>query len=358
MLKNIHRYCTSKIVKALGRSTLGFIFLASQVTLGNECTPVSSQMNHTVVAGETLGEILFGYNISPLWGPGRYVDITAKTNSITPGTKLFPGQVLRIPMRCQEHMVRVPSSEPVPVATEAAAPAAIAPAAAPSAVSSSPENNQESSTLSMDLTGKYSAFHGRDNSNDTEARLISRFDPGARLTWTQTWDSKVQSFIFFDFQNVSLASEKSGLPLKNADISKSGFGFGARYALTERVKLGGTIAQLPQIFYQGIVATPGLEFSVVPIWTVTPEASYLIAKGKKLSLSADVGATFYGSEAYAEYRIHSGWGFQGGLSVKHELANGSEFRCAGFYGERRQNTSVLELDEKFTGLSCGFGWKL
>ncbi|KYG61435.1 hypothetical protein AZI86_17120 [Bdellovibrio bacteriovorus] len=351
----------------------------------SECSPLQQKVFYKIKTGDTLGGVLYRFNIGPLWGPQRFVDKTASSNQIPKRDTLRVNDTIVLPLHCQNeldkfiteekngdiYVVALKTEDVRQTAAETPAPAPlIAPVATttptptptpPPTLTPAPlidASTTDYSTVGVDIYGEYSALIGVDKANGTTGKLLSKMDPGVKLSWSQQWDSEMRSELYFSMLNASYQSEKNGVALKNNEFVKTGFGASIFFNHSHRLEWGLGFSQDSEIFYRGSGVGNGLEFNTIPLLKLHPEFKYLLIERRHLSLSGQAGASWYSGGTYDTYTVDNGLGADLSLSVKHQMDSGNDFHCQAYFEIRKQNTSLLELEEKSTGLKCGLGWRM
>lgn len=340
-------------------------------------------ISYRVGPGETLSSILYDkFHLSPVYGRAGYIVQTIRLNSGHPlkaADQIRDGDVILIPADSSEitaygppaDSVRAPAADEIAVAASKIEPVVQPPAPAPSLVPApvpapappapiAPatlevrHGFEPHSQIDVSAGAHYRGLFGVETSNNTTAHLLSTLSPSLHLGWVQIWDPDFSSEIFIGFESIRFTPDVHGTALTNASVLNDEFGIRFARRLAERFSLGLSLGYVESLFYTGSNSS-GLVLDQIPLLRVHPELEFDVYKLKPFTLSLLAGTSFYGGSTYDNYDIANGFGFDGALRISQAFVN-SLFRCELGYGERRQNTSYLNLVEKDVFTSCGYQW--
>lgn len=305
---------------------------------------------YRVKPGDTLSQILFSMNLGPLYGPKGFVAQIAKLNQKMVrdgGDGIRPGGLIIIR--------QMPSLDQAPPAKGVDAPPTAKSGTAPSFTAPFPTATPEPilfSDISLSVGADYLALDGQQISNGTYGRLLSELSPALNVDWRQGWSEQFGTHVFLSWQNIRIQPAPQGTSVQNTSPSRSAIGFGFSYRLTPNLsfKMDGGMAQ--QLFYHA-VSTGVLMIDTVPLLRLHQELQFKIIKRGPFAVQASAGGSLFGAGAGSGYDIEAGSGFDLGLQIEQSFKT-STFGCGPRYEERKQKTSILDLNERDLGLLCRF----
>lgn len=332
---------------------------------------------YVVKPGDKLSEILHRKKLRPLYGPHGLLEKIKKANqgTIQDVDRIYPGQEIILPNDIfrsvaqvveeeQKTVVIPPVQEPValapPVISQPASPPLSPSLPAPPSLTPQPQDEFEPySMVSLSLRADYIGLSGKDKSNGTQGKLLTNVNKQWQIDWTQIWEEDFQTAIFFGQKYVSLEPEKFGTPLYNTQPQLSILGFSATKKISTCWVLRASVDYSQHLFYRGYLGGgSGLEVNVVPLLSIHPELYYTLVQKKALKLDVFAGVSYYSSSSFDNYTINAGSGYNLGLQLSQVLQSKNNLYCRAGYESRRQETSLLQLNEQNVGAECGFQWRL
>ncbi|MEN0059534.1 MAG: hypothetical protein AAGB31_11915 [Bdellovibrio sp.] len=306
--------------------------------------------SHQVRKGETLSEVLYLYNLTPIYGRNGQL---AKALVLNPhlksshGNFIRPFTWIRLPIATEEAPLsaieesRSVSSEPISVSV--------------------PEERSENSAKAFSLWEveggfSYLALHGVDPIDGTRGDLLSEVSPSVAVRWKQVWSESFRSSLFLKLQSYQIEPEASGLTLDKAQGALSSFGLGVESDLTSRLLAKVDIAFSQTLFYRGL-SGGGLEIFKTPLLKLAPQVEYVFLEKQPFAFSVLGGGSVLFPSSYDSVTIDGGYEFEGALKITQLVREKTHFYCKLGYRERHQNMSILDLIEKEMGGFCGLSWE-
>ena len=376
-------------------------FAAEPTPLPDKPTPSSdlgisadsdSLQTYVVEKGDTLIAILIRHHLRPVHGPRGSIVKTIALNqplSKTRGELIWPGNVINLPMRkplteilgknenpvlapepprATRMIAEAPRTEPaVDLAAAASVPEPVTqPSEMPKPPKVEPPVTQAPqatgpkfipfSMVEVQPMAQYSSIDGKELANSTKAKLLSNLETGIGLAWKQTWTDRWQSQISFKTLRIGFLETQTGVNLQTTSLSQNTFGLGASYLFSSDDRVGGSLEVGDQLFYRGL-ASGDLQIQGVALPSLHLSLDKTLIHLAPLSFAVKAEAAYFAASSYGTYTINPGQGIFGELLLRQQFEN-SDFDCGVFYGQRVQNTSILNLTQKDLGLNCGFNWRL
>ncbi len=164
-------------------------------------------------------------------------------NGLTKKDVIYPGQKLRLPSSCVEQQV-VSQESPAPSIPAKSAPKL-------ERKISSEEEFSDSSDLAVLLLGDFSILQGKDVSNGTHGKLLTKLNTGVKVVWAQNWDEDIRTDLFLKLKSFSFYAEAHGDELHKDKITTTSFGMSFYKKLTHRFEIGASLEQAELPFYRG-----------------------------------------------------------------------------------------------------------
>lgn len=358
--------------------------MISRVALSSEvdepCENLKSPVFYRLKKGDQVGKVARVTMRGPLWGRGELVDRVVAHNQNLDPHHVKIGQKIYLPFTCESQLERWEIVEhgseresflsPRPVL--AGPPAedtgvthldppeprdlASVPSETETTPESSPPSSNSSSRVQVDGLIEYAAIFGRDVSDGTTGRLITDLNHGVQATWHQDWSENWGTAFQLRWKSVELLPERRGVIVigKNQDLLNFNFQAERRLSPTFSTRLYFGLGD--QIFYQANTTGTGLEINKVKIAESRLQFESQILRQDPFSISMDGSVDLFGSGRYDDYSISSGLGFELGVQLRETKPMMRQALCRIFYGERRQETSYLQLQERRIGGTCGFAF--
>lgn len=212
------------------------------------------------------------------------------------------------------------------------------------------------SKITVEAGASYFVLEGHDPRDGTTGRLLSGLSPKFFFAWQQMWSKKFSSKIFLGMQTINFEPEESGLTLKNSSLTSSRFGisFGSKISTSVEAFIDLGIDQA--LFYRGLVGG-GIEINQVPLLRISPGLWWTLIEEEPFKVLLLGSISYWSASSYGFYSIEPGVSFGTGLRIEQNL-NNSNIYCKLEYSEKRQNSSILKLNEKEAGFSCGLNWSV
>ncbi len=331
-----------------------FILILGSWTLGGllgEIAQADEVLKHLVRAEETLSEIVQKVIPGRIWGPNGALQ---RTLALNPGIEdphfIYPGQTILL-APSTETAPRAPAAAPL---AEAAAPAAVAtPIPASIATELSPPQ-----TLELGLDYGFVTVTATDIANAARATLRSSYSLAPSLRWTQSWSSGFRTAFTFGLEKIGF--EPSTNPAKTlGETSKTltRLEIAGSLPIGERIHLGVFGGYGKKLFVRALSNTQvGIDAIAVPTFGLSAEAKLLTQGRSALGLAGTFA--YVGGATTDGYVVSSGRVYSAGGYYEHRFgaANASAARFTFGFSSRRQNTSLLELNQDQWG--AGFQWSL
>lgn len=360
------------------------VFAQAEGNAGEPCENLKSPVFYRLKRGDQVGKVARVTLRGPLWGRGKLVDRVVAHNQNLDPHHVKIGQKVYLPFTCESQTdrweivdhgserellleprptlaaPRVEEGTVTPVAPPEPRDLASVPAEAetpsPSPEPSSPASPTSNSKIQIDGLIEYSAILGRDVSDGTTGRLITDLNHGLQATWRQDWSEQWGSALQFRWKSLELLPERRGVTVigKNQDLLNFNLQLERRLSPTLISRLHFGLGD--QLFYQANTTGSGLEVNKVKLTETRIQFESQLLHRDPLSVSVDGSVDLFGSGRYDDYSISSGLGFELGLQLRESKPMMRQALCRIFYGERRQETSYLQLQERRIGGTCGFAF--
>lgn len=316
---------------------------------------------YVVKEGDQLAQILYEKNLGPIYGPKGLLAKIQKSNSHIPDiNRIYPGQKVFLPNEIYRSIAQADPELLKPVTVPVPEPVTPAPLLKlpPAPLLPEKEFNPYTEVL-FALKADYIGLDGKEQTNGTQGKLLSRVNKQWEIEWIQHWDEDLQTSVFLGQKYLSFEPEKYGMPLYNSSPELFNLGLSVGTTLSKRWRWRLSADYSQHLFYRGYLGGgSGLELNVLPILSVHPEVFFTILEKKSLKLEALLGVTYYSSTSYDNYSVDAGYGYDLGLQLKQVLKSQNSIYCRISYENRDQNTSLIQLKEQSIGGECGYQWRI
>jgi hypothetical protein len=334
---------------------LGLVFGAS----GNV---FSAEVTYVVQKGETLGDILYRLNISPLWGKyGNIRKVWRMNLSIVrnEGDRIYPGTEILLPLGVpqlarREEKSRAPAAV-APIVTEEK-PTPVASPVASSTPSPSISTDSERETphaLELSLGYGFTQLSASDPATGDSAKLTSSHDVRLAATWRQNWSETFGTYFEFGLRAIDFdPTSNPNKTLSGASNVPGHISLGASSQFGSRLSLRYFVSYGQELFIRG-VNFDTLSVDSVPLVSGGGELDVKIYERKSTAIGATAGGTYLGASSTDNYAIKTGSLVTGGLYLEKKCGSREQslFRLDLDIADRNQNTSTLNQSE--TSVSAG-----
>jgi hypothetical protein len=306
--------------------------------------------NHQVSKGENLGQILFYYGYSPIWGKNGYVEQTIKLNPKTitkNGNFVDKNAVINLPSLfkfAENKTIEVNSIKPENESTHVQKIETTK--SAPQVIKLKPEQIG----LSAGLNTKSLNIDSKDKSDGTNKKIDS--DPGAgfRLSFDHIFSDNWAYGAFITSNRLSF-SKPSGHNLKKANGTYNEFGISTSYYMknARSLSMQMSLDERPLLYRNG--ANYSLERLTIPKFSLS--YSPLLLENKKLQVNGLVGAAVLFPMQKEAYYINTGHAIYTGVLGTYQLTNQINLISGLHVDYSRQHTSLSE--NRYTEVAFNLG---
>lgn len=326
-------------------------------------------LTYKIKSQDTLGGVLSGLAICPLWGRKNFV---AKTIELNPGTIKKNGdfvhisKVIRLPVNylpknqdyeiTETREVNFLSSNPVSKCEASY----VAPKNKPKEIQDKSPTTPEKQNSSSDPYGSlkastdffYTSLDLTDVATKEKAQINSRVNNGFEFAWDQHWDTKNKTFLYY--RSEKHAYEAVGDKMPSQKYTLQGFGLGYQRSITDRFDLRFTALSQERLFARSTsLVNLFLDRAMVNELAVTPV--YKLYSRGPFNLYTDLGLSYLMSSKTSNYSIKSGSKVKGGLLLTQQIKDFVLFGRS-YYGVENQDSSISQKTMKELGISAGLSW--
>ncbi len=349
--------------------------LCALLTTENLMARPTNYLTYTVVKGDTLGSILGGLGLCPLWGPNRFTQRTVRLNSSTiknQGNYLAPKTKIKLPVETLEKNPDYEISATNEVSFTVINPQNKCDKKGHTPISRSfAEKHEGESQDSIEVDKKdvvveksgygiikatsdvfFSNLDVTDKQTQDTANLLSRTNHAYQLAWEQQWDSINKTFLYYRTEKHNYQGIDNKISAQS--INLTGIGFGYEKRMSENFKLKLTLAGKEELFLIAkTISNLELQKAMIPQLSISP--SYKIFARGPFTLFGDVELKYLSSGKTSDYKIQTGYGQTYGLSLTQKI---KDFDLYGrsFYGIDYQDTSIAKKTTKILGIGFGISW--
>ena len=329
-------------------------------------------LTYKIKPHDTLGGVLSGLAICPLWGRKKFVEKTIELNPETikkNGDFVHIGRVIRLPVNYLPEHQDYEVSETREVNFLISNPASkcetsyVAPKNKPKEIKdespltpATPEKQSSSSdsygSLKASTDFFYTSLDLTDVATKEKANINSRVNNGFEFAWEQYWDSKNKTFLYY--RSEKHAYEAVGDKMPSQKYTLQGFGIGYQRSFTDRFDLRFTALSQERLFARSTsLVNLFLDRAMVNELAITPVYE-LYSKGP-FKLYTDLGVSYLMSSKTSNYSIKSGNKLKAGLLLTQQI---KDFKLFGrsYYGVENQDSSISQKTMKELGISAGLSW--
>lgn len=364
-MKNIKKIIQKK------KLLIGMLSLAQSFSLPSYA---QNYKTYVVKDGDCLTKILSRHNLKPIYGKDGSLQKLLEINAPTIKIKdyIFRSQVIflpeiddnyRLPASAEELTDEVKEAKEQqvllpPLQEKAVVPELSQKKFSPLVPKQKIEIGDDSVVSHIEVKGgvDYLLIKGINKADGADAKLLSKASSNIGINWNTIVNNHWGTQIYFSQRYLQMQPEFHGIQLINDKVSLSKFGFIlSRYVDDFSFGLGLNYGELP--FYRKPVLG-SLEVNYVPILNLEPYVKYNFFNKGRFILSLGGSLSRFSSSKYSDYSISSGNGYEVNMEQRYILKSNNSIFCRLSYGERKQSTSLVELEEKNAGLMCGLGLSL
>jgi hypothetical protein len=365
------------------------------------CSPVKGRVFYTIQTRDQLGDIVRTFGLKPLWGARRgYVGKVAERNKISDPNKIYPGDSVELPFKCEQdlakyiliessrgreidskYLVRVrtntkrtgewrtvlvyPDGREVPFVDEEfmfseniSQKRKIASTAAPEPLSVLNSNSKNLSVQSrLSVLGTYDFYRIDSTSldNQSEALILSEPSYGVRLLWNQLWSDKWASSLGLRYSSVQLTSPTVG-QLENTTHSLGGVHLSGSYFLTPNLEA--------QFFanYGNYLFSRAITIGTARIDLISQtQVGFLLVpqliQRQNLSLAFELGVFQNLPQSYTDYKVEKSDGYILAPRLRQKLDR-YQIELKLKYESLKQTSSISEQKNTQVGVDFGVSYEV
>lgn len=311
-------------------SIIVLLCLVSQITIADP-----SNYYFIVKKGDSLAMILSTLNACPLYGKNNSVDRTIKTNSNIldhNGNLILPGSKISLPLstlkRSKDYYVKnyevfITNLNAKNCSTNNKVLVTNKKKQRRIASSEEQKDNENKkykepaedddfdpvSWIGFQPQFSYLRINGKDLTTQGTAVVLSNLNIGGTLSWRQVWSDRTRSEINLSAMKVKMYPSTTKT-ISDGTQTLTKFGFLYEYFLNPRLFVGFDMTAQQEMTFQAI-STNELKLPLATIFKGGPKIGIILAKVKKLSLTAEGGARYLTTTTSADQT------FSGGLKEYH-----------------------------------------
>jgi LysM repeat protein len=309
----------------------------------------ASEVIYIVKPGETLSDILFSFNVKPIYGKKGYLFQTLKLNPKISKNhhKIYPGMKIKLP----EILIPNEAPENISVAQKEDVKNISVPEPGTSR-SLAFKNPISHSDFGIYGTSRFMKVVSTDTSNQSTATMLSDAGNGFKVEWGQNWSDELRTILSLEKNTVRISeSQSTTKSFTDRNQTLSNYEFGMSYKYSPRLELNSSVSYGESIVARTTnVSTVDIDKFISPKINMGIGYTALSRDELKLKILGEISGIIPSTQS--SYSSKMSVGYKGAVGISDTL---SIFTIKGelFYKNSNIKMTGASFDQTEVGISLG-----